>query len=62
MEEEAPFMSGKFLSLKMTFVIGVMLFATGKPLSAQQERTIHSFGKHADDRDNGGTVFQLRTK
>jgi uncharacterized repeat protein (TIGR03803 family) len=53
MEEEAPSMSGKFLSLKMTFVIGVMLCATGKPLSAQQERTIHSFGKRAD----GNTVY-----
>lgn len=49
-------MSGKFLSLKMTFVIGVMLFATGKPLSAQQERTIHSFGGSTDGMYPGGTV------
>ncbi len=46
-------MSGKFLSFNMALAIGVILFATGTLLAAQQERTIHSFGNRAD----GNTVY-----
>ena len=45
-------MSGKSLSLKLAFAVGIV-FPTATLLAAQQERVIHNFGNRAD----GNTVY-----